>query len=59
LDDGKNPSGLPETAWTNFNDDPTPLNPYLDKPLSASDPYIFAAGEKLQSSVTRYVDDDQ
>jgi prepilin-type N-terminal cleavage/methylation domain-containing protein len=53
----ENPSGLPETAWTNFNDDPTPLNPYLDKPLSASDPYIFAAGE-VTVNVTRYVDDD-
>ena len=31
----ENPAGYNNTDWTNLQDDPTPLNKYLDKPLVA------------------------
>lgn len=46
------PSGLPDTSWDNLDTDPSPLNAYLDKPISTDDPYEFVIGKVTVSKIT-------
>jgi len=53
----ENPSA-PNTDWTNLETDPSPLNAYLDKPLSADNLYEFKLGTVTVSKIVDYEDID-
>lgn len=55
----ESPSGLPDSSWDGLDDDPSPLNAYLDKPISADDPYEFEIGTVTVSKITGYEDDGE
>ena len=48
---------VPDQTWDNLDEDPTPLNAYLDKPLTADNPYEFELGTVTVSKITGYHDE--
>ena len=45
-------ASVPDETWDNLDEDPTPLNAYLDKPLTAGNPYDFELGTVTVSKIT-------
>jgi len=47
-------ASVPDDTWDKLDEDPTPLNAYLDKPLTAGNPYRFELGTVTVSKITSY-----
>ena len=45
-------ASVPDTTWDKLDEDPTPLNAYLDKPLTVGNPYRFELGTVKVSRIT-------
>ena len=48
----ENPAGLDNDDWTDLQGDPTPLNKYLDKPLTTGHNYLFETGDVTVRAAT-------
>jgi len=47
-------ASVPDETWDNLDEDPTPLNAYLDKPLTVGNDYRFEKGTVKVSRITGY-----